>query len=108
MKKKLLIIGSVVLVAVIIIILFIVLKKPTYTIRVSLVDDHSPDRILTVYNSKNEKVEVKRIEYLTGELLCEGYNTAVYYGDINDIDEVNVILKDKSVVKAQIIKEEVK
>jgi hypothetical protein len=108
MKKKLLIIGGVVLLIVIIIILIVLLKKPSYTIRVSIVDDRSPDRILTVYNNKDEKVEVKRIEFLNGVLLCEGYNLVAYYGEILNVDELNVVLNDGSVVKARIIKEEVK
>ena len=108
MKKKTLIIGGVVLSVIIAVILIVLLKKPSYTIRVSLVDDHSPDRILTVYNNKNEKIDVKRIEFLNGVLLCEGHNLVAYYGEILNVDKLNVILKDNSVIKARVIKEEVK
>lgn len=91
-------------------ILFIILNlnKVTYRIEVSLVDDHSPDRILSVYNNKNEQVEVKRIEYSDGTLLCNGYNMAVYFGDIKDETEFRVILKNNKEVNAKIIKKEVK
>ena len=107
MKKKVLIIGSVVLV-VIAIVLVILLSKPRYKIVVSLVDDQSPDRILTVYNGKNEKIEVKRIEYLDGTLLCKGFNTSVHFGDIENEKVLKVILKDDSEGKAEVIIEEVK
>ena len=79
-----------------------------YTIKVDLIDDYSPDRILTVYNEKNEKIEVMKIEYLDGTLLCNGYNTTVHFGDIEGEKEFKVILKDKTEVKAKIVEEEVK
>ena len=108
MKKKLLVIISVVITIIVAILLVVLLNKTKYTITVTRVDDQSPDRILTVYKAKNEKVEVKRIEYLDGKLLCYGYNTAVHFGDIENVSEVRVILKDGSEVIAKIIKEEVK
>jgi len=108
MKKKLLIISGIVIVIIAIIILILLLNKPKYTIVVSIVDDRSPDRVLTVYNNKGEKVEVKRIESLTGTLLCNGFNTTVHFGDIENQERLKVILKDKSEVIARVIKEEVK
>ena len=107
MKKKAIIIGGVV-VAILAIVLIVLLSSPRYTIKVSIVDDQSPDRILTVYNSKNEKIEVRKIEYLDGTLLCNGYNTTVHYGDIEHEKVLKVILKDNSVGKARVIIEEVK
>ena len=103
MKKKLLIIGSVVLAIIIIVIVLLLSNKVKYTIKVDLIDDYSPDRVLTVYNDKNEKVEVNKIEYLDGTLLCYGYNTAVHFGDIKDEKVLKVILKDKTEVKAKIV-----
>ena len=107
MKKKFIVVGSIITI-IVAILLIVLLNRPKYTITVSLVDDRSPDRILTVYNLKNEKVEVKKIEYLDGKLLCNGYNTAVHFGDVEGITKVKVILKDRSEVIARIIKEEVK
>jgi hypothetical protein len=107
MKKKLLIIGAIVLI-IITTILIILLNKTTYVIKVSLVDDKSPDRILTVYNNKDEKVDFKRIELPSGTILCDEINPSVYYGNLNGISELQVVLKDNSIVKAQVIKEEVK
>ena len=84
------------------------LNKTTYVIKVSMVDDKSPDRILTVYNNKDEKVEFKKIELLNGTYLCDEINSSVYYGNLKNINELQVILKDDSKVIAQVIKEEVK
>ena len=108
MKKKLIIIGAILLVIVVTVTAVLFLNRTTYRIEVGIVDERSPDRILTVFNNKNEKVEVKRIEYLDGTLLCRGYNTAVHFGDIENEKELKVILKDNKEVKAKIVKEEVK
>ncbi len=75
---------------------------------VSMVDDRSPDRILTVYKNDTEKVEVNRIEYLDGTLLCNGYNLTVHFGDIEKEEKLKIIFKDKSSAEAKIVKEEVK
>ncbi len=108
MKKKILIISGISVLLIAIILFFVFRDTTKYTIKVSLIDDYSPDRILTVYNEKNEKIEVNRIEYLDGIILCQGYNTTVHFGDIENEKELKVILKDRTTVKAKIIKEEVK
>ena len=108
MKKKLIIIITGLVVIITAIILSVLFNKTNYTIKVSLVDDRSPDRILTVYNEKNEKIEVKRIELLDGTVLCNGFNTTVHYGNIENQDKLKVILQDKSEVIAKIVIEEVK
>ena len=108
MKKNILIIIGSVITLLTIILLVINLNKTTYRIEVSIVDDYSPDRILSVYNNKNEKVEVKRIQYLDGTLLCNGYNTTVHFGDIKDEKELKIILKDNKEVRAKIVEKEVK
>ncbi len=107
MKKKVLIIGSIAAVA-IVVVLIILLNKTTYTIKVSIIDEKSPDRILTVYDNKNNKVDFNRIETLDGTVLCDKINSSVYYGNIAKFDELRVVLKDNSKVIAQINKEEVK
>ena len=107
MKKKYLIIGGIIIV-IITTILIILLSRTTYVVKVSLVDDKSPDRILSVYNNKDEKVDFKRIELLNGTYLCDEINSTVYYGNIKDINELQVVLKDDSKVIAKLIKEEVK
>ena len=108
MKKKLMIVGTVVITIAIIVLLVLFLNKTKYIVRVSIVDDQSPDRILTVYKNDTEKIEVKRIELTDGTVLCNGYNTTVHFGDIEKEKDLRVILKDNSVVMAKIIIEEVK
>ena len=108
MKKIVLIVICLLVTLIITMLTVKLLNKPTYVIKVSLVDDRSPDRILTVYNEKNEKIEVKRIELLDGTVLCNGFNTTVHYGNIENQDKLKVILQDKSEVIAKIIIEEVK
>ena len=112
MKKKILIVVSIIILLLVIILLVLNINKKSlnkinYRIEVSLVDDYSPDRILTIYNNENEKVEVKRIEYLDGTLLCNGYNTVVHFGDIEDEKEFILVLKDDSKEKAKIVEKEV-
>ena len=107
MKKKVFLILGVVVVIIITVLLVIILNKTNYIIKVSVIDDKSPDRILTVYNNKNEEVEFKKIELLDGTLLCNGVNPAVYYGNIKDLKELRVVFKDKSKVIAKIVEEEV-
>lgn len=107
MKKKILI-GIALLIALLAIVLVILsLNKTSYRIEVSMVDDYSPDRILTVYNEKNEKIEVKRIEYTDGTLLCNGYNTTVHFGDIKNETKLKIVLKDNNIATAKIVEKEV-
>ena len=106
MKKKWLLVIGALIVIIIIVLLILLMNKPKYTIKVSSVDDRSPDRILTVYKN-NEEIEFKRIELMDGTILCNSVNKSVYFGNIKDVKELKVILKDKSEVIAQIVKEEV-
>ena len=108
MKKKIWIISGVLITIVVIILLILLLGKTKYTVKVSPVDDRSPDRILTVYNSNGEKIKVKKIEYLDGTLLCNGYNTTVHFGDIENEKELKIILEDRSEYTATIVEEGVK
>ena len=107
MKKKLVIVGTVVITIAIIALLVLFLNKTKYIVKVSIVDDQSPDRILTVYEN-TEKIEVKRIELSDGTLLCNGYNTTVHFGDVEKEKELRVVLNDNSIVTAKIVIEEVK
>ena len=106
MKKKPLIIGIIALL--IIVVLILLLSKTTYYVKVSKVDDQSPDRILTVYNNKDEKVEFNRIELLDGTFLCDDINPSVYFNNLKGIENLKITLKDKSKVNAKVIEEEVK
>ena len=105
MKKKLIIISSIVAIVILVIIVLLGGKRE-YTIVVSKIDDRSPDRILIVYEN-NEKITVREIRYLDGVLLCKG-NNVTYYGNLENIDELIVVLNDDSEVKAKVVEEEVK
>ncbi len=77
-----------------------------YTVKVSMVDDKSPDRTLKVYDDKNKEVEFLEIRYLDDVVLCTSKNPTVYYGDIENIEKVRIVLKNNKKVVAKI--EEVK
>jgi hypothetical protein len=108
MKKKILVLGCIIVITIVVVFLILSNKKVYYTVKVLMVDDHSPDRILEVYDDKNKKIEVQKIEYLDGTLLCNGYNTAVHYGDIENEKEVKIILLNREEVRAKVNLEEVK
>ena len=106
MRKKIIIISLFVLVT--IIVMLIALRKREYIIKVSIIDDRSPDRMLKVYDNYNNEIEVKRIEYLDGTLLCKGYNTTVFFGDIVNEKKLVIILRDNTKAIAKVVEEEVK
>ncbi len=108
MKKKIWIIAGILVVVIVAVLLIFLLSKPKYTVTVSVIDERSPDRLLTVYKNKTEKVEVLKISAMDGTVLCKGNNTTVYYGDVEKEEKLKVTLKDKSEVIAKVIKEEVK
>lgn len=83
-------------------------NESEYFIKVFPVDDYSPDRILVVYDNHNKKVDVERIEYLDGTLLCDGNNLTVHYGDISDEKELRIILKNNKEKVVNVVKDEVK
>ncbi len=107
MKNKKIIFMLLFIIIVIIVGFILLSNKSDYIIKVSAIDDYSPDRILTVYENNN-KIEVMKIEYLDGTFLCYGYNTTVHFGDIENEKELKIVLKDNSVKKAKIVEEEVK
>lgn len=85
--------------------IFFLNKNSNYMVKINLIDDDSPDRILEVYKNDN-KIEYKEIR-LKDITLCTYDNPAVYYGELVDIEEVTIILKNGDSVKAKIFKEEV-
>lgn len=50
--------------------------QKTYTIRISIIDEYSPDRVLTVYENGSQ-ISVRSINYLDGTQLCSGSNMTV-------------------------------
>ncbi len=80
-------------------------KNAVYTVKISLVDDKSPDRILTVYKN-NKKIEHKEIRKMNGTLLCDSEYSTVYFGEIKNETELKIILKNDKEVVAKIEKGE--
>ncbi len=75
-------------------------NKVSYVVKVSLVDQYSPDRILSVYQNDSE-IEVSQIKY-NGVILCKNDNMVVNKYEIGDVNSVVVVLTDGSSVVASI------
>ena len=82
--KKYLIIGITLIILLVIgIILFVNRDSSTYIVKVNLVDEKSPDRILKIYRD-NQEIDYKEIRKMNGLLLCESDNSSIYYGEIKN------------------------
>lgn len=82
--------------------IILIAKWKKYTVRITSVDQYSPDRILTVYED-DSPISVSSVKY-NDIKLCDGNNMVVNMYEINDIDTVTVILKNGSSVIANIQK----
>ena len=76
-------------------------NQKTYTIRVSKIDDYSPDRILKVYENGTQ-ISVKSIRYTDGTVLCSGSNTTVNVNDITGETSFKVELNNGQIVTASV------
>ena len=74
-----------------------------YTVKVSLVDEKSPDRKLTVYKDDKE-IEYKEIRKMSGTLLCEADNSSVYFGEIKNESNLKIVLNNDKEVVAKVVK----
>lgn len=72
----------------------------TYTIKVSIVDEYSPARILSVYED-GSKISFKQINYTDGTKLCSS-NGNVNKSDIEGESKLQVVLSDGTKVTATI------
>ena len=75
--------------------------QKTYTIKVSSVDEYSPDRVLTVYENGTQ-ISVSEIRYLDGDTLCSGSNTTVNKNDIAGENSFIVVLNGGTTVTASV------
>jgi len=75
-------------------------KEKEYTFKVSLIDEYSPDRTITVYEDKSEisfsSIKVQGVE------LCKGSNPTVSKYDIEGVSSVTVILTNGDQVTAKL------
>ena len=76
-------------------------KQKSYTISVAIVDEYSPDRVLTVYEN-GTKISVLEIKYLDGDTLCSGSNTTVNKNDIAGENSFIVVLSGGTTVTASV------
>lgn len=72
----------------------------TYTVKVSIVDEYSPARILLVYED-GSKISFKQINYTDGTKLCSS-NGNVNKSDIEGESKLQVVLSDGTKVTATI------
>lgn len=78
----------------------VIYSSSGYSLHVSLVDEHSPDRILSLY--KNEEIiKFKEIRYTDGTLLCNYKNPAVSVFDLDD-ESLDVILENNEKINIKL------
>ena len=78
---------------------------PVYEIKVELVDEKSPDRILVVLKDGKEFKDYKYIKYRSdGVVLCNSNSPVVNQYDIDDTIFV-IVLDDDKEVEAKVVKE---
>ena len=75
-------------------------NQKSYTVKVTPVDQYSPDRILTVYEDET-KINVSAIKY-NGATLCSGSNMVVNMYEISGISSVTVVLTNGTSVTASV------
>ena len=75
--------------------------QKTYTIRVSIIDEYSPDRVLTVYENGTQ-ISVRAINYIDGTQLCSGSNMTVNKNDIAGETSFIVVLSGGTPVTATV------
>lgn len=75
-------------------------NQKSYTVKVSSVDQYSPDRILTVYEDGSQ-ISVSAIKY-NDVTLCSGSNMVVNMYEISGISSVTVVLTNGSSVTASV------
>jgi hypothetical protein len=105
MKKKYLIIIIITLIVLITagIVFFVIKNNGNYTVKVNLVDDYSPDRILVVYKDDKE-IEYKEIHLMDDTPLCKYSNPSTYYGNVKNESELKIVLNNDKVVIAKVVK----
>ena len=73
-----------------------------YIIKVSIIDNMSPDRVIKVYNGDKE-ISFKELKYMDGVVLCSGKNPTVSKSELYGENEFIVVLEDGTEVSAVIM-----
>ena len=74
-----------------------------YTLKLISIDEKSPDRKLLLYEN-GKQVEFKEIRYVNNNLLCKGSNPTIFYGDLDNKEQLIVILKNDKKIKINVLK----
>ena len=75
-----------------------------YTLKLIPIDEKSPDRKLLLYEN-GKQIEFKEIRYLNNNILCKGSNPTIYYGDLDNKEQLIVGLKNDKKIKINVGKE---
>ena len=102
-RTKGILIKSLVFIIILVSLIIIFYPRNNYSIKITEIDDKSPDRVLEVYNNK-KKISFKKIE-VNNNTLCTYDSPYVYYGELMDIEEVTVILNNNKSIKIKLEKE---
>ena len=105
MKKKLLIIIPIVIIVAIGLVFIISQSNGNYIIKVNIVDEKSPDRVLELYKN-NKKIDFDSIYYLDDVFICDSKVPNVAKSALKRMDKLKVKLKDGKIVKAKVLKED--
>ncbi len=104
MKKNYLIIIITVIILIIAgVIIFTVKDNASYTVKVNVIDDYSPDRKLVVYKNDKE-IEYKEIRLMDDTVLWKYTNPSVYHGNVKNESELKIVLNNDKVVIAKVVK----
>ena len=76
-------------------------KEIVYTVKITKVDEYSPDRVLSVYKD-GTKISFKTIKYTDGTELCSGNNPTVSATDIEGETAFKVVLNDNTEINARV------
>ena len=83
----------------------IISHSSQYYVKVEMVDSRSPDRTLKVYDNDDKEMKYNEIRYLDDTLLCTSYNPSVYYGDIEGVSKLKIVVDNDNIVIAKVVKE---
>lgn len=129
-KKIAVILGAIIVIVAIITIIILISKKPSnnvsdekiidvlpsyegnqetyksgeYSLHVNIVDDHSPDRVLSLYKNDKE-IKFKEIRYTDGVVLCKYENPVIAVFDLEE-DYLVVVLENDEKVEFGLKKDE--
>lgn len=104
MKKilnKKIIVAIIALGIILALVLILFQSNNNYEIQINKIDDFSPDRELIVLKD-GKPTEYELIKYTSEVVLCYSKNPTVSFTDIEGVEEVIVVLKNKKEIKVKL------